>query len=170
MMTTESFFERVNDMIEARVEYESSHPDAGDSYAHLPAEGSFDYGNGPDRLRDYCESNGIDLSGIDIDRLSEDVIFWCRMEPGHAYLAYNGPAFLIDTYPVGEIEMQMESHVIGARTTPWLCDRLNRETDAYWIPQCAGYALAYIAVDSSWHCLCDLDRVQDIVEQHRESI
>ena len=167
-MTTESFSEHVNALIEDRVEYETTHKDAGDAYGHLAGEGSFDYGNGEERLADYCKEMGIDLSGIDLDVLARDVIFCGRMQEGRDYCPEQ--SFLVATYPVGEIEIQVEAEEIGARFTPYLTNKLNRNCDAYFSYHTVGScALAYVSTDSYWDHVCDPDTIRDIIAKHKES-
>ena len=166
-MTTESFLEHVNDLIESRVEYETTHRDAGDNYFHLAGEGSFDYYNGESRLQEYCQEMGIDLTGIDIDRLAGDVIFWGYMTQGQAYDAQK--RFLIASYNVGEVESEVDSSDIGARFTPYLIDQLNKRTDAYWTYSTRETAYFYInASESYWDHVCDPDTIRDIVKDLRE--
>jgi hypothetical protein len=166
-MTTESFLGHVSDMIEQWVEYEESHQDAGDNYAHLAGEGSFDYHNGTESLTEYCKAQGWNLDGVDIDRLAEDVIFWGYMTPGQDFDV--SERFLVSSYQVGEIELQVESDQIGARFTPWLIDKLNRETDAYWRYQSSNVAYCYVVSEAYWDHVCDKDVVLDLINQQRGS-
>jgi hypothetical protein len=167
-MTTETFFERVQAMIESRYDYETSHQDAGDNYAHLSAEGEFDYHNGGSRLQEYCDEMGIDLTGVDLDRLAEDVIFWGYMNQGQAYDAQK--RFLISSYNVGEVEIQVDASEIGASFTPYLIDQLNRNTEAFWRYDTSETAYFYInASDSYWDHVCDADVIIDLVEQQKDN-
>jgi hypothetical protein len=160
------FFDKINAMIESHHEYESRHPDAGDAYAHLASEGAFDYDNGENRLAEYCAEHGIDLSGVDIDRLAESVIFWGYMTPGTDYDAKR--RFLVSSHHVGEIECQVDSVDIGARFTPYLIDKLNRKTDAYWRRESDDMAYFYINCDSYWDHVCDKQTIIDLVEDSRK--
>lgn len=160
-MTTESFIERAQSLIGHAYEYETSHQDAGDNYGHLASEGDFDYHNGESLLQEYCTEMGIDLTGIDIDRLAEDVIFWGYMTQGLAYDAKQ--RFLVATYQVGEIETQVDASEIGARFTPYLIDQLNKRTDAHWSYSGPDVAYAYQVTDSYWDHVCDLETIHDLV-------
>ena len=166
-MTTETFIEKAQAIIDSAYEYETTHIDAGDNYSHLASEGDFDYHNGENRLQGYCKEMGIDLTGIDIDRLAEDVIFWGYMTQGHAYDAKQ--RFLVASYQVGEIELQAHLTCIGARFTPYLIDQLNKRTDAYWTYSSPDTALLYINTDSYWDHVCDADVIQDLVNAMKES-
>lgn len=167
-MTTEAFIERAQAMIDHSFEYETTHQDAGDKYAHLASEGDFDYRNGESRLQDYCKDMDIDLTGMDIDKLAEDVIFWGYMVQGHDYDSRK--RFLVSGYNVGEIESQVESTTIGARFTPYLINQLNKRTDGYWRYSSSDVAYFYInASDNYWDHVCDADTIRDLVEQHKDN-
>ena len=167
-MTTETFIERAKAMIDSAYEYETTHPDAGDNYAHLASEGDFDYHNGDSRLQVYCAEMGIDVSGIDIDRLAEDVIFWGYMVQGQAYDARK--RFLVSAYQVGEIEYQVESSDIGARFTPYLINQLNKCTDGFWRYSGSDVAYFYINCDGMfWDHVCDLETIRDLVNAKKDS-
>ena len=167
-MTTETFIERAQAMIDQSFEYETTHQDAGDNYSHLASEGDFDYHNGESRLQEYCKDMGIDLSGVDIDRLSEDVIFWGYMAQGNNFDPQK--RFLVASYSVREIESQVESTTIGARFTPYLIDQLNKQTDGYWRYSSPDIAYFYVsASDSYWDMVCDADTIRDLVEQHKDN-
>jgi hypothetical protein len=165
-MTTETFFERAQAMIDSCFEYETTHQDAGDNYAHLAAEGDFDYYNGESRLQEYCDEMGIDLTGVGLDRLAEDVIFWGYMNQGQACDAQK--RFLISSYNVGEIESQVDASEIGASFTPYLIDQLNRNTEAFWRYDTSETAYFYLnASDSYWDHVCNADVIIDLVEQQK---
>jgi len=166
-MTTESFLEHVNDMIEQWVEYEESHQDAGDNYSHMASEGSFDFYNGTESLIEYCKTEGWNLDGVDIDRLAEDVIFWGYMTPSQAFDV--SERFLVMSCQVCEIELQVESDQIGVRFTPWIIDKLNRETDAYWRYQSSDVAYCYVVSEAYWDHVCNKDVILDLINQQKDS-
>ena len=167
-MTTKSFIEGARELIESQIDYHSNHIDAGDAYSHLASEGDFDYHNGDNRLAEYCADMGIDLTGIKIDRLAEDVIFWSYMTPGESF-DYK-KRFLVASYEVGEIEIQVDSTELGARFTPYIIDNLNRETDAYWRADYSqDTAYAYIQTDSYWDQVAEEQTIRDLVEAQKES-
>ena len=166
-MTTDTFIERAQAMIDSAYEYETTHIDAGDAYSHLASECDFDYHNGDSRLQEYCEEMGIDLSGVDIDKLAEDVIFWGYMTQGQAYDAQK--RFLVAAYHIGEIEQQVESSSLGARFTPYLIEQLNKRTDGYWRYDGPGVAYFYLNCDSYWDHVCDAETIIDLVNQYKDS-
>ena len=167
-MTTDTFIERAQAMIDSAFEYETTHQDAGGNYAHLASEGDFDYYDGDSRLQEYCVEMGIDLTGIDIDRLAEDVIFWGYMTQGQAYDVQK--RFLVSSYNIGEVEIQVDSSAIGARFTPYLINQLNKNTDGYWRYSGPEVAHFYINCEGSyWDHVCNADVIQDLVNQYKES-
>ena len=167
-MTTETFLELAQAMIDSAYEYETEHPDAGDAYAHLASDGDFDYHNGDSRLQEYCAEMGIDLSGVEIDRLAEDVIFWGYMTHGADYAAKK--RFLVAAYHIGEIEEQVESSSLGARFTPYLIEQLNKYTDGLWRYSGSDVAYFYLNCEGSyWDHVCDLETIRDLVNQYKES-
>ena len=167
-MTTESFIERAQALIDSCYEYETSHQDAGDSYSHLASEGDFDYHNGESRLQEYCNEMGIDLTGVDLDLLAGDVIFWGYMTQGNAYDAQK--RFLVSSYNVGEVEDRIDASDIGARFTPYLIEQLNKRTDAFWTYSTSDAAYFYVnASDSYWDHVCNADVIRDLVNQQKES-
>ena len=166
-MATESFIERAQALIDSAYEYETSHKDAGDNYSHMASEGDFDYHNGDSRLQEYCDEMGIDISGVDIDKLAEDVIFWGYMVQGQAYDAQK--RFLVSSYNIGEIESQVDSSDIGARFTPYLIKQLNKRTDGYWRYSGPDVAYFYVNCDGIyWDHVCDADVIQDLVNAKKE--
>ena len=167
-MTTDTFIERAQAMIDSAYEYETTHQDAGDNYSHMASDGDFDYHNGDSRLQEYCDQMGIDLSGIDIDRLAQDVIFWGYMTQGADYDAKE--RFLVASYNVGEIEEQVESERIGARFTPYLIEQLNKSTDGFWRYSGPDVAYFYLSCDGMfWDHVCDAETIRDLVNQYKES-
>lgn len=167
MSTTDTILEKAQAIVESRLEYEETDIDAGDAYAHLASEGDFDYHNGESRLAEYCQAMGIDLTGVEIGRLAEDVIFWSRMQTQCDF----DPAkpFLVASYAIGEIEIQVDSSEIGLKPNQWVIDKLNRNTDGYWTKGGSDYFLVYIVSDRYWDQVCDLDVIRGLVKQHKES-
>ena len=167
-MTTESFTKRAQALVDSCYEYETTHKDAGDNYSHLASEGNFDYHNGESRLQEYCQEMGIDLTGIEIDQLAEDVIFWGYMTQGGDFDPHK--RFLVSSYNVGEVESQVDSSNIGARFTPYLIDQLNKRTDAYWTYSGPETAYFYTnASESYWDHVCNADVIRDLVEQQKDN-
>lgn len=163
-MNTETFKERAQAIIDAAYEYETEHQDAGDAYAHLPAEGAFDYDNGTQGLAEYMQEHGIDARGVDMDRLAEDCLFWSEMVRGSDYDPQE--RFLACSFNIGEIEQSVSAEEIGARLTPWMIDWLNRNTDdACWRYDDGDYALLYINCEGDyWDCVISKETILQCVD------
>ena len=167
MGITDTIIEKAQAIVESRLEYEETHIDAGDAYSHLASEGAFDYYNGESRLVEYCQEMGIDLTGVDVDRLAEDVIFWSYMQTQRDYDP--SKPFFVASYQIGEIEIQVDSSEIGLKPTQWVLDKLNRNTDGYWTKGGSDYFLVYTVSDRYWEQVSDLDVIRDLVKQHKDN-
>lgn len=160
----ESMVDAINSHVESVVEYETSHIDAGNNYSHLPAESW--HSDHENRLVDYCKEHGIDISGLDIDSISNDVLEWFHMESGHMWSNGNG-GFLLDSYPLQEIEIQLESDIIGRQWHPKLIERLNRKCDCYLRYSDKETVFAYVNTDSVWDAIVSEKQLREIVETLR---
>lgn len=165
MSITDTIIEKAQDIVESRLEYEETHTDAGDAYSHLASEGDFNYHNGESRLVEYCHEMGIDLTGVDVDKLAEDVIFWSYMQTDCDFDP--SEPFLVASYHIGEIEIQVDSSEIGLKPTQWVIDKLNRNTDGYWKKGGSNYFFVYIVSDRHWDQVCDLDVIRDLAKQYK---
>lgn len=125
--------------IDSIVEYEESHPDAGDGYSHLPAE-SWTSDDTAELIRKLIE-RGVDLCGVDHDRIADLALDHFKMQPGHGFsIRDTDSQICIACYPIQEIEIQTEFddvtlEAIGA------CHRGN---------------LVYVATDVSWDAMVDV--------------
>jgi hypothetical protein len=172
-MEIELVIERANQLIESRVEYETTHKDAGNNYAHMASEGDFDYHNGENRLAEYCAEMGIDITGLDMGRLAEDVIFWGYMTLGQHFDPKK--RFLVSSFQVGEIETEVSAEDLGLdRISSEVIAELNRQCDAYFTPGARSlgtecdYCYAYVQTDSYWDMVCNLDVIKDLVLEMQE--
>lgn len=110
-MNIEKYFElsvKFEEMINSRVEYETQREDAGNAYRHLAREGGWHYHNGLDRLKGWMAENDISTpSHFDWGEFEDELLDWHEMEPGHIFSGgSDSNRFVIDWYPVGEIEDQ----------------------------------------------------------------
>jgi len=163
-MEFDGMVEAVNAIVESRVEYETTHKDSGDNYAYLVPESWCR--EDESRLIAYMQEKGIDWSGLEIDEIVDQCLERCRMESGHLWSAGNG-GFLITSFPVGEIETQIDCDTIGQAFTPELCKALSRASDAYVKYHGEAMALAYIATDSVWDAVVPEARLRKIVAEFR---
>lgn len=163
-MKFSAMVEAINEYVESCVEYETSHIDAGNNYSHLPSESwNSDHES---RLTDYCKEKGIVISGLDIDAISDCVLDSFHMESGHMWSAGNG-GFLLDSYPLQEIEIQIESDIIGRYFHTKLIERLNRKCDCFLRYSDKKTAFAYVTTDSLWDAVLSEKALRAIVETLR---
>ena len=163
-MDFEDMVDAVNAIVEACVEYETQHKDSGDNYTYMVPESWCR--DDESRLIAYMQEKGIDWSGLDIDAIVDQCIERCRMESGHMWSAGNG-GFLITSYPISEIECQIDCDTIGQAFTPDLCKQLSRASGAVFQYHCEATALAYVATDSVWDAVVPESRLRKIVAEFR---
>lgn len=154
--------EAINAYVSEHVEYETSHIDAGNGYAHMPAER---WGKDHDkRLAEYCAENGIDISQVDKDALASEVLEEFRMEAGHIFSAPAG--FVLEAFPVQEIETDLdglfrdpESGVDYslAMAVADRCDSCIAET-----------SFAYTTTDAVWFAVISTEQIREIAARLHE--
>lgn len=166
MELTYEQIEQINSLIADRVEYEESHPDAGDARSHMLGESW--HSEHDDRLREQLAELGIDHSAVDFDQLAEDVIFWAEMVPSHVYDASpKADQILLDSWPIGEIEIAADidcliDHGI-TELSPAICDQLSRSCDAYFSHSSDQRCFAYVSSDRSWNAQISAETVRDLI-------
>jgi len=165
MELTENQIEQINSLIADRVSYEEEHQDSGDARAHLLSESW--HSDHDRRLADQLAELGIDHSAVDFDQLAEDVIFWAEMVPSHIYdSAPKSGAILLDSYMVGEIEIEISAEELGiADLSPEICDQLSRSCDAYFRHDSADRCFAYVSSDRSWDAQISAEMVRHLIAE-----
>lgn len=155
--------EKLNALGESVYEYETSHKDAGDNYAHLPCESWTSYDDS--RLAEYMQECGIDFSGLEIDEISTRVLDQFDMQASHVFDMGDG-SFLVASFPVGEIETEVNAEDIGVpEFTKELCESLSRSSDVYLRYDSPERAFGYINTDSVWDCVLSEKVLRDIVSE-----
>ena len=91
-------------LIDSQTEYEETHDDAGDNYAHMPRE-SWIHNNNME-LKKFIEDNEIHPRGLDIDELAELYLEGFTMESEHMFSTNKDNVFQPFAYAIGEIEIQ----------------------------------------------------------------
>ena len=164
-MDLDSIVERLNTIGESMVEYETTHMDAGNSYAHMVAESwCSDQDNA---LIAYLAEKRIDWSELEIDAIADSVLEYFTMESGRLWSAGNGNCLLC-SFPVGEIELQIDAADIGLdAVTKEICDTLSRKSDFYCTRQDDKTILAYRGTDSVWDACISEVSLRDIVADLR---
>jgi hypothetical protein len=154
--------EKLNEIGESVYEYETSHVDAGDSYAHLPCESWAEYDDS--RLVEYMQEKAIDFTGLEIEEISDRTLDQFEMESGHVFSMGNG-AFLVASYPVGEIETEVSAEDLGiSEFTKELCESLSRSSNVFLRYDSPERAFGYI--DGSydvWDCVISEKALREIV-------
>ena len=160
---TQLAIDAVNELCESQLEYEESHDDAGDAYAHMVAE-SWDSQKDSDLLRDL-KSWSIDSMGLDSDVLSDIAIDLFVMQRGSIFGCYTD-GIVLGAFPIQEIEIELEQLGIDAVTM----DLIRESCDAYINDS----GLAYTTTDAVWFAVVDPDAMQqaiiDYVEAHKDAI
>jgi hypothetical protein len=160
----EELAEKINAIAESRVEYETTHKDSGDNYAPLVCESWSDYHE--TRLIDYLTEKRIDWQGLEIDSIIESILDQFTMATGYVYSCGNG-SFLIESFPVGEIEMQIDSDDIGQVWTKALCEILSRKSDVFLSYHGESMALGYQTTDCVWSAEISESKLREIVKELR---
>ena len=163
--------------IDAHVDYETGHEDAGSNYSHLPREGGWVYNNGPERLLKWCRTNGVEITPEEIEALEDEVLDWCDIEPGHMF---SNPEmegkFVVDSYPVGEVEDQYcigdLSALLGVEEAEALeFVAIAMEDRRFCLrPNGDGGILSYTNTDACWNLVIDKAWVADRLEGIRELV
>ena len=171
--------EAVNDLCESMVEYETTHVDAGENYAHLVGESwdiqktrdiieqfhrelfdSSEYvqGSGWINYKPLWETLGIHprWKDIDPDVLADIALESFTMESGSMY--YPQGVIILDSFPVGEIEIDLSSLGIDGITM----EHIRESCDAYISSD--GYA--YVSTDAVWYAVLDVPMFNAQIEQY----
>ena len=153
--------EKVEAIIAAQTEYAESHQDAGNSYAHIPREGSWSYNNCDDRLRDFITQNEIKTRLLDIDTLADLVLANFTMVSRHMYHRPQDHIFAIASYAVGEVEIPIEPRHLdleGVTVADMLeaCSDLRENGDS---------VLAYGLSDMFWCAEIGADDLQELINE-----
>jgi hypothetical protein len=172
----------VNELCESQLEYEESHKDAGDAYAHLVAESWTSTDDkelsknliGPDMQdlsKDYFEEGRwvpaweVDAMGLDSDVLSDIAIDLFVMQRGSIFGCYTD-GIVLGAFPIQEIEIELDHLDIDAITM----DLIREYCDAY----ITGTDRAYMTTDAVWFAVVNPDAMQqaiiDYVEDHKGTI
>jgi len=167
----------VNEYVESCVEYEESHEDAGDNYAHLVGGGNLlecwtsqKETHAIEQLyrerflndhRPNWEVWGVDprFKMIERDRLADMMLESFTMVPRHMFES-GDDALTLDSFPIGEIEIPLESLEIDELTLDYI-----RESCECYI---SGNDSAYVSSDRAWAAVVDIPMLNAHIEQYIE--
>jgi hypothetical protein len=167
----------VNECCSQQLEYEESHVDAGNNYAHMVSESwcteseerlaeQFIGKDVTDLSKDCFEEGRwipewtIDTMGLDIDVLSDMAIYLFEMVPGHMFGPYTN-GIILGSYSVGEIEIDLDHLGIDGITM----DLIRESCEAY----ISGTSLAYMTTDAVWYAVVDPAEYQAAIIEYKES-
>ena len=162
----------VNECCQSMLEYEESHQDSGDNYAHMIAESwSASQENilmaqltGPDVLfedgRCLPEWN-IDPMGLDPDVIADLALDLFTMQSGSIHGPYGESCIVLDSFGIQEIEIDLSSLGIDGITMELIED----SCDAY----ISGTSLAYMTTDAVWYAVVNPNDLQQAIIERKEA-
>lgn len=176
----EQAIQAVNDACESALEYETRHHDAGENYAHMPAESWTDQKTRDfiqEMLREKFESSeyvqgsgwvnykpqwqvlGIDprWKAIDRDALADLALESFSMVAGSVFGCYDD-GITLDGYARQEIEVDLDSLGIDDLTLA-----VVRESCEAYISGCGR---AYVTTDACWYALLDIESFNNAIASH----
>ena len=152
--------EVINEHCQNYLEYEESHKDAGNAYAHMPAE-SWSTTDEMD-LAKYIESQAINTHGLDIETLSDIALENFSMFSGHIFGAYDlgQDDLILAAYPVQEVEIDLSGLGLDDITLEFV----RESCDAYIKGD-----LAYMTTNAAWYAGIEKDKFQQAIAEYAES-
>ena len=152
----ERAIETINTYCTERLDYEENHVDAGDAYAHMPAES---WSTESDkRLREECERHEIDTRNLDSDTLADIALDLFRMQRGSILGPYCD-GIILDAFPIQEIEIDIREIGVDGIALEYVansCEPYIRESLDY----------AYLTTDAVWFTLVDPQAFQAAIHEH----
>ena len=186
----EAIKEALEQIEQSSEEYHCTHEDSGSNYAHLVAEGyhADQYDRLLQEIKDSemmfsADINKDDLSKITVEWIEEhlqDLIDDPEMRPGHIFVPSYTDVFVVDSFPVGEIEEQIEfttmieiverdygiivtkeeiKEVIQEDGSCASLDRWNEDSDHFYM---------YIDTDAVWYAVIPVSLVEEKIKEFFE--
>lgn len=156
----------INAITEAAYEYETTHIDVGNAYAHMPAE-SWSRTDDSALVRRLSEL-GINARGLEPDVLSNIALDIFEMQSGSIYMPSG--LIVLAGYAVNEIESQVEFSAInvpsiGAVTADHV-RHVARDIDAHVGRVNSHSALLYISTDCVWYAVVTPEAMQEAIDAY----
>ena len=170
----------INSLCESQLEYETRHNDAGDNYAFMVAESwheqktldmvqSLKEEKRDCRVKEHFAADsykpqwqliGVDKRWQDIepDILADMALDSFYMASGSIYGPFDNDVIILDSFHVQEVEVCLDQLDIE----PLTMDLVRESCDAYL----TGTDRAYIATDSVWFAVLDVDTFNAHIEQY----
>lgn len=165
--------DKLNEFLENYIneyqEYQETHTDAGNNYSHMPREGSWCYNNCDDRLKTFIIDKEIDTKELDFDTISDLVLDNFAMVSNHMFSSIKEDVFYIASYPVGEIENQIELSTIKENTgNNWTLKRLKAVALKV---ECTlkvdrDSVCTYSVSDIYWSAQIDANSIQELINDY----
>ena len=156
----------INALTQADYEYETTHIDAGNNYAHMPAEG-WSRTDDAKLVRQLAEL-GVNARGLEPDVLSAIALDIFEMQSGSIYMPSG--LIVLAGYAVGEIESQVEFSAIDVpsigNVTPEHLDDVRRDIDAYLGSLNDSSALLYTSTDCVWYAVVTPKALQEAIDDY----
>jgi hypothetical protein len=134
----------INAHCEARLDYETDHRDAGDNYAHMPAESWCSESDA--RLRDELARHEIDTRGLPVDVLSDLALDLFTMRRGSVFGPYTD-GVILESYAIQEIEIELDPLGIDEIVMGYVRESCE--------PYITGTDRAYLTTDAVWYAVVD---------------
>ena len=156
----------INAMTEAAYEYETTHIDAGDAYAHMPSEG-WSSTDDSELVRQLSELD-VNTRGLEPDVLGTIALDIFEMQSGSIYMPSG--LIVLAGYAVGEIESQVEFSAInvpsiGAVTADHV-KHVARDIDAHLGSVNSHSALLYAGTDCVWYAVVKPEAMQEAIDEY----
>ena len=172
-----SYVEKINEAIslalDSHVEYETTHTEAGDAYAHLPREGDWMHHNGMDRLKAFMVDNDIETS-LDDETLEELVLDNFEMTVGHTICGPGSNVFGIDRFALGEVELSLEYSVLaemtGLNITRARMEVIATNSSVHCLAVGDTGLLAYEVTDSTWDATISAETLIELIKEEEERL
>ena len=180
---SQNAIDAINELCESQLEYETSHRDAGDGYADLVSELWDEHStynmlklfneekrdNGvkiisADSYKPQWQLLGVDKRWKDIepDVLADMALETFNMVPGSIWGPYGDDCIVLESFHIGEIEVDLGHLGIDAITM----DLIRESCDAY----ISGNDYAYIATDAVWYAVVNVEALNIEIEQYINSM
>jgi hypothetical protein len=148
----QELIDAVNEYCADYLEYETTHKDSGDNYAHMPRECWHSPHDA--NLAEFIAENNIDAMGLDIDQVSDIALDNFSMVSGHIYQHTKGDIFTLEAFPISEIECQIDYAAL-TKSVGWNVNRnhilqIARDVDCHIGNTDKDSCLAYMTTDSVW--------------------
>lgn len=156
----------IDALTQADYEYETTHIDAGNNYAHMPAEG-WSSTDDSELVRQLAEL-GIDARGLEPDVLSTIALDIFEMQSGSIYTPRG--LIVLASYSVDEIESQVEFSAIDVPSigivTADHVKHVARDIDAHLGHVSDDNALLYASTDCVWYAVVTPEAMQEAIDEY----